>query len=105
MSRPRGVAEAAGFERKPFYTPTEFARLASMSNDRVMDLIHAGKLPAARISERIYRIPLAAVLQVLCPERVRTPAFGGSRDPEREWRRFDEEAAAERLPRRHRKGA
>ncbi len=105
MKRTRSVAEAAAFERKPFYTPTEFARLASMSNDRVMDLIHAGKLPAARISERIYRIPLAAVLHVLYPERVRAPAFKRSRDPEREWRRFDEEAAAERLPRRYRKGA
>lgn len=105
MSRTRRGAEVVAFERKPFYTPTEFARLASMSNDRVMDLIHAGKLPAARISERIYRIPLAAVLRVLYPDRVRTAAFGRSRDPEREWRRFDAEAASERLPRRHRKGA
>jgi len=93
------------FERKPFYTPTEFARIASMSNDRVMDLIHAGTLHAVRISQRIYRIPLAAVLSTLYPERVRKPRFTRSRDPEREWRRFDEEAAAERLPRRYRKGA
>lgn len=92
-------------ERKPFYTPTEFARIASMSNDRVMDLIHAGRLPAVRISERIYRIPLAAVLRALSPEHGREPRFTRSRDPEREWRRFDEEAAAEPLPRRYRKGA
>ncbi len=95
----------AAFERKPFYTPTEFARIASVSNDRVMDLIHAGTLPAVRISQRIYRIPLAAVLSTLYPERVRKPRFTRSRDPEREWRRFDAEAAAERLPRRYRKGA
>lgn len=92
-------------ERKPFYTPTEFARIASMSNDRVMDLIHSGKLPAVRISQRIYRIPLAAMMSALYPERARKPKFTQSRDPESAWRRFDREAAAERLPRRYRKGA
>lgn len=91
--------------RKPFYTPTEFARIASMSNDRVMDLIHACKLPAVRISERIYRIPLAAVMSTLYPEQARRPRFMKSRDPEAAWRRFDREATAERLPRRYRKGA
>lgn len=93
------------FERKPFYTPTEFARLASMSNDRVMDLIHAGTLPAVRISQRIYRIPIAAVMSTLYPDRVRKPRFTKSRDPEAEWRRIDREIAAEGLGRRQRKGA
>lgn len=93
------------FKRKAFYTPTEFARLASMSNDRVMDLIHAGKLPAARISERIYRIPLAAVLSTLYPDQARKPKFTRSRDPEAEWRRIDREIAVEGLARRRRKGA
>lgn len=93
------------FERKPFYTPTEFARIASMSNDRVMDLIHAGKLPAVRISQRIYRIPLAAAMLALYPERARKPTFTKSRHPEAEWRRFKRELAAEGLPRRYRKGA
>lgn len=99
------TTDVDAFERKPFYTPTEFARIASMSSDRVMDLIHAGTLPAVRISQRIYRIPLAAALSALYPERARTPRFTRSRNPEREWRRFDEAATAERLPRRHRKGA
>lgn len=93
------------FERKPFYTPTEFARIVSMSSDRVMDLIHAGTLPAVRISQRIYRIPLAAVLSTLYPDSVRAPRFTRGRDPEREWRLFDQAGMAERLPRRHRKGA
>lgn len=93
------------FERKPFYTPTEFARLASMSNDRVMDLIHAGRLPAVRISQRIYRIPIAAVMSTLYPDQVRKPRFTKSRDPEAEWRRIDREIAAEGLGRRQRKGA
>jgi excisionase family DNA binding protein len=43
-----------------FYTPREVARLLGVSATTVMMRIHDGALPAVRVSDRIYRIPVAA---------------------------------------------
>lgn len=45
---------------KRFYTPQEVAALLSVSPTTVMSRIHDGTLPAVRVSERIYRIPVPA---------------------------------------------
>lgn len=43
-----------------FYTPHEVAGLLSVSPTTVMARIHAGALPAVRVSDRVFRIPVAA---------------------------------------------
>ena len=45
---------------KRFYTPAEAAAVLNVSSTTVMNRIHAGELPAVRVSERIYRIPVPA---------------------------------------------
>ena len=46
---------------KRFYTPREVSVILGVSPTTVMDRIHAGALPAVRVSERIYRIPVPAL--------------------------------------------
>lgn len=46
---------------KRFYTPQEVAQLLGVSPTTVMSRIHAGALPAVRVSDRIYRIPVPAL--------------------------------------------
>ncbi|MEO6349597.1 MAG: helix-turn-helix domain-containing protein [Candidatus Limnocylindrales bacterium] len=45
---------------RPFYTPQEVALLLGVSSTTVMSRIHDGALPAVRVSDRIYRIPVPA---------------------------------------------
>jgi len=45
---------------KLFLSPTEIAQELAISSTTVLRMIHAGELPAIRISERIYRIPVAS---------------------------------------------
>jgi excisionase family DNA binding protein len=45
---------------KRFYSPQEVAVLLGVSPTTVMSRIHDGALPAVRVSERIYRIPVPA---------------------------------------------
>ncbi len=43
---------------KRFYTPREAADLLQVSSTTVMHLIHSGRLPATKVSARIYRISI-----------------------------------------------
>lgn len=43
-----------------FLSPAEIARELAISSTTVLRIIHAGELPAIRVSERIYRIPVAS---------------------------------------------
>jgi excisionase family DNA binding protein len=43
-----------------FYTPQEAAELLGVSPTTVMSRIHAGALPAVRVSDRVFRIPIPA---------------------------------------------
>ena len=46
---------------KRFHTPREVRDILQVSPTTVMDRIHTGVLPAVRVSERIYRIPVPAL--------------------------------------------
>jgi excisionase family DNA binding protein len=56
---------------KRFYTPKEAAELLGVSSTTVMSRIHDGALPAVRVSDRIYRIPIPAFERFVstAPER------------------------------------
>lgn len=43
---------------KQFLSPAEVAAELEVSSATVLRLIHSGALPAIRVSERIYRIPI-----------------------------------------------
>jgi excisionase family DNA binding protein len=45
---------------KQFLSPNEIALELSVSPSTVLRLIHEQRLPAIRVSERIYRIPIVA---------------------------------------------
>ena len=45
---------------KQFLSPIDIAAELSVSSATVLRLIHAGRLPAIRVSERIFRIPRAS---------------------------------------------
>ena len=47
-----------------YYTPREVADLLRISPTTVMKMIHERRLFAVRVSERIYRIPVAAVVRL-----------------------------------------
>jgi excisionase family DNA binding protein len=45
---------------KQFLSPSEIAQELEVSSATVLRLIHAGRLPAIQVSERIYRVPVAS---------------------------------------------
>jgi excisionase family DNA binding protein len=49
-----------GMHTKQFVSPAEVAGELEVSTATVLRLIHSGALPAIRVSERIYRIPVAS---------------------------------------------
>lgn len=64
---------------KPFYSPSEVAALASLSNSTILNYIHEGRIAAVRLSERTYRIPRKAVIRLLglpaaAPEVIEEPS-------------------------------
>lgn len=59
------------FERKPFYSPTEFARLIDVDPSTVLDWIHRDQLFALKLGPKTYRIPLATVMSRLNAEAAR----------------------------------
>jgi len=52
--------QVVGYSGKLFMSPAEVAAELRVSTSTVLRLIHAGKLPAIAVSERIYRIPAAS---------------------------------------------
>ncbi|HET9852049.1 MAG TPA: helix-turn-helix domain-containing protein [Candidatus Limnocylindrales bacterium] len=59
-NRTTTLARGATGAAQRFYTPQEVAHLLAVSPTTVMARIHDGALPAIRVSERVYRIPVAA---------------------------------------------
>ncbi|HEY8657096.1 MAG TPA: hypothetical protein VIN34_10225 [Candidatus Limnocylindria bacterium] len=80
------------FEKKPFYSPREFARLVAVDPSTVMDWIHRELLFALQLGPKTYRIPLAVVMRRLNPElttpsRVALDGRGLAADARRHRRR------------------
>jgi hypothetical protein len=86
--------------RKAFYSPREYAAIAGVHPSTVLDYIHSGVLYAVRISDRVYRIPLASLLRSLYPDEIAEPRFTTSGAAERaiaeERHRYDTEKLAKR---------
>lgn len=59
------------FEKKAYYSPTEFAELVGVDPSTVMEWIHSESLYAVHLGPRTYRIPLAVVMNRLAPEEVK----------------------------------
>ena len=53
---------------KAMYTPHEVAEMARVHPSTILNWIASGKLYAIKLSERTYRIPLRAVIELLEPE-------------------------------------
>ncbi|MBI2323544.1 MAG: helix-turn-helix domain-containing protein [Chloroflexi bacterium] len=65
------------------YTPAEVARLLRVSPRTVLNWIREGRLEAIRLSPRVYRVMLAALVKLLFPERIRhVPTHRTGRIPE-----------------------
>ncbi len=47
-------------QKKQFLSPADIAQELDISTATVLRMVHAGSLPAIRVSERIYRIPSAS---------------------------------------------
>lgn len=89
-----GPAFKYGFEPKAFYTPAEVAQILRVSSQTVLDWIHDQRLDAVQLSERVYRIPLGALMLKLGePPRVRREVYP--------YLRVDPDAEAKALAREH----
>lgn len=53
------------------YTPAEAARLLRVHRRTIMNWIHEGRLDGIRLSPRVYRIPMPALIKMLFPERIK----------------------------------
>jgi len=54
----------------PLMTPEEFAQLVRVTPRTVNNWIRAGEVEAIRLSDRVYRIPRAAVVKKFFPDRI-----------------------------------
>lgn len=67
-AKPRLTLEVR--DRRAYYSPRDVAELARIDPRTVLNWIHEGRLDAVRLSPRVYRVPLAAVIKLLRPEEV-----------------------------------
>ena len=59
------VISRTDFEKKAFYTPAEISGLLHVHPSTVRDWIHTERLFAYQLSERVYRIPLSSLMELL----------------------------------------
>ena len=59
------IPSRTDFEKKAFYTPAEIAALLQVHVSTVRDWIHMERLFAYQLSERVYRIPLSSLMEML----------------------------------------
>ncbi len=59
------TADDYAFAKKAFYSPKDVARIVDCSDQHILDAIDAGKLFAVKISPRVIRVPLNALMRYL----------------------------------------
>ncbi len=74
------------FERKAFYSPAEISSLLQVHVSTVRDWIHSERLFAYQLSERIYRIPLSALMELLGEDDEVTRRELSPAESDRIWR-------------------
>ncbi len=74
------------FEKKAFYTPAEISALLQVHVSTVRDWIHAERLFAYQLSERVYRIPLSALMEMLGEDDAVTRRELSPAESEQIWR-------------------
>jgi excisionase family DNA binding protein len=79
------------FEKKAFYTPAEVSELFAVHPSTVRDWIHSGHLPAFKLSERIYRVPLGSVMGLLHGTQEVTRSTPTAEEAERAWDEIEAE--------------
>ncbi len=89
------------FEKKPLYSPADVALILDVSDQTVLDWIHGGRLFAAQIGPRLFRIPLASLIQFLgVPPRIRwTRGRKARRIDDAEFERLEPRRATRRVSR------
>ena len=89
------------FEKKPLYSPADVALILDVSDQTVLDWIHGGRLFAAQIGPRLFRIPLASLMQFLgVPPRIRwTRGRKARRIDDAEFERLEPRRATRRVRR------
>ena len=91
------VVDRLDFEKKAFYTPGEIAVLFQVHVSTVREWIHSDRLFAYRLSERVVRVPLSSVMELLS-ESPRVTERDLSPDEAHEiWRRIAAEHEPGRL--------
>jgi excisionase family DNA binding protein len=80
-----------GFERKAFYTPAEIADLLQVHVSTVRDWIHADRLFAYQLSERVYRVPLSALMELLGDRDAGTRRELSAEEADRVWSEISNE--------------
>jgi excisionase family DNA binding protein len=59
------IPRRTDFDKKAFYTPAEISGLLQVHVSTVRDWIRAERLFAYQLSERVYRIPLSSLMELL----------------------------------------
>jgi len=59
------ILSRTDFEKKAFYTPAEISALLQVHVSTVRDWIHTERLFAYQLSDRVYRIPLSSLMELL----------------------------------------
>jgi excisionase family DNA binding protein len=90
--------------RKPFLSPADIAQELDVSTATVLRMIHAGALPAIRVSQRIYRIP-SATFEMFKAGTLRTAAPAQLRSVKRQPRLGEGEALPKPRPQPRKAGA
>ncbi len=85
------VISRTDFEKKAFYTPAEISALLQVHPSTVRDWIHTERLFAFQLSERVYRIPLSSLMELLGETDTIARRELSTAESDRTWREISAE--------------
>ena len=85
------VISRTDFEKKAFYTPAEISGLLQVHPSTVRDWIHTERLFAFQLSERVYRIPLSSLMELLGETDAVARRELSTAESDRTWREISAE--------------